>query len=205
MGANKPEDYGDYFAWGETSGYDSGKKNFSWATYKWMQSGKSSWEYITKYTFADEQTDGIWYDGVGNFIGDNKTVLEFEDDAARANWDGSWRMPTNAEMEALVATQSNTTDYTWTWCDGSTEKYNDTDVKGWKIVKNSNSNTLFLPAAGLRPDTDLHNAGSAGHYWSSSLDGDWSDFAWNVRIGSGDAISSSAHRYYGLSVRPVTE
>ncbi len=202
VGAANPQDYGDYFAWGETSG----KTDFSWATYKWMQSGESEYKYITKYTVADGMTAGIWYDGGGNFIGDNKTVLEFEDDAARANWGGSWRMPTYAEIEALIATKSNTTDYTWTWCDGSTEKYNDTDVKGWKIVKNSNSNTLFLPAAGCWFDTNLSYAGSDGCYWSSSLHESYSGIAWLMFFYSGDAnIDYDDFRYFGQSVRPVTE
>ena len=114
-------------------------------------------------------------------------------------------MPTYAEIEALIATKSNTTDYTWTWCDGSTEKYNDTDVKGWKIVKNSNSNTLFLPAAGYRDGTSLYGAGSGGSYWYSSLDEDDSGSAWQVMFYSGGAVSSSTYRFFGQSVRPVTD
>ena len=115
-------------------------------------------------------------------------------------------MPTYAEIEALIATKSNTADYTWTWSDGSTEKYNDTDVKGWKIVKNSNSNTLFLPAAGCWFDTNLSYAGSDGCYWSSSLHESYSGIAWFVFFYSGDAnIDCDDFRYFGQSVRPVTE
>ena len=85
-----------------------GKDGYNWKSYPFMEDGQSSWERITKYTFADGQTEGIWYDG-STFVGDNKTVLEFEDDAARANWGGKWRTPTDAEWTWL---RNNCT---WTW------------------------------------------------------------------------------------------
>ena len=181
VGASKPEDYGDYFAWGETAT----KTDYNWSTYFDTTNDGST---FTKYN-----------------ISGGKMVLDLENDAARANWGGSWRMPTLAEMEALIATQNKTTDYTWTWCDGSTEKYNDTDVKGWKIVKNSNSNTLFLPAAGFWYTAYLLDAGSYGYYWSSSLDDLYPDMAWLVFYTSIGAGSSGNSRYCGQSVRPVTE
>ena len=183
VGAENPWDYGDYFAWGETA--TKTDYNGDWSNYFDTSDGGS--------TFTKYNKDG------------GKTVLDLENDAANANWGGSWRMPTNAEIEALIATKSNTTDYTWTWCDGSTEKYNDTDVKGWKIVKNSNSNTLFLPAAGSRSSDDLYHAGISGYYWSSSLYESASDYAGYVLSYSGGMYRGNASRYYGQSVRPVTE
>ena len=62
----------------------------------------------------------------------------------------------------------------------------------------------FLPAAGYRNDTNLNNAGSNGYYWSSSLNENNTDNAWNVNFNSGDANSNNNNRYYGQSVRPVT-
>ena len=142
LGATSETDYGDYFAWGEVAPYyedsyanenpgthwKTGKTGYNWASYLWNPTGDGS--TFTKYTGSDYDT------------------LEKEDDAAYAALGGKFRMPTKAEIDALVATKSNTEDYTWTWCDGSTEKYNGTDVKGWKIVRNVTSATLFLPAAG---------------------------------------------------------
>ena len=98
LGASKPSDYGDYFAWGETEP----KTEYTWATYKWMQTGQSDWEHITKYTFADGQTEGIWYDSDGTFIGDGKTTLEAADDAATAKLGSPWRMPTFEEAKELL-------------------------------------------------------------------------------------------------------
>ena len=203
VGASKPEEYGDYFAWGATvpfyaeghsqdnpcSDWISGKTGYNWASYPFMQSGQSAWNYITKYTFADEKNAGIWYGG-SSFIGDNKTVLDFEDDAARANWGGSWRMPTSAEMDALLALSGEWVAYE--------------DVNGYKFT-GGNGKTLFLPAAGCRYDALFNFAGINGYYWSSSLHERGSDYAVSVLFRSGKAGSYDYLRYYGFSVRPVSD
>lgn len=72
VGATKPEEYGDYFAWSETTP----KKVYNWGTYKYCSN--DLWTSIAKYTCPDDQKTGIWYDE-DTFIGDNKTVLELED------------------------------------------------------------------------------------------------------------------------------
>lgn len=189
VGANSPEDYGDYFAWGETEGYNSGKTNFWWSTYKWMQEGYSDWWYITKYTYADGQTSGIWYDSNGNFIGDNKTVLEPADDAAHINWGGSWRMPTYEELDEL------TTKCTWEW---TTQN----GVNGHKFT-GPNGNSIFLPAAGGRNGSGLLGAGSFGYYWSSSLNMGISPYACLLLFVSDNMYGDIKYRFFGLSVRPV--
>lgn len=74
VGAEKPEDFGDYFAWGETTP----KKEYNVKNYKWLNSeGK-----LTKYCTRNEL----------GYV-DNKTILDIEDDAANANWGGDWHMP----------------------------------------------------------------------------------------------------------------
>ena len=91
VGADSPEEYGDYFAWGETEP----KSTYNWETYKWCE---GSYDTQTKYC-----TD--------SYLGtvDNKTILELSDDAANANWGGDWRMPTKEEQDELR------TECTWTW------------------------------------------------------------------------------------------
>ena len=91
VGATNPEDYGDYFAWGETEP----KEEYNWSTYKWCDGSKYT---ITKYN--NDSSYGTV---------DNKEELELIDDAAHVNWGGSWRMPTNAEWIELLA------QCTWTW------------------------------------------------------------------------------------------
>lgn len=91
VGATKPEEYGGYYAWGETEE----KGNYDWSTYKW---GNGSFDTMTKYC-----TDS-YYGTV-----DNKTTLDLEDDVANVKWGGSWRMPTDAELYELRK------NCTWTW------------------------------------------------------------------------------------------
>ena len=190
VGATKPEEYGDYFAWGETVPYY--EDGYAWSTYKWCEGSSNT---LTKY--CNNGTYGY------NGFTDSKTTLDPEDDAARYQWGGSWRMPTKGDIDELIATKDNTTDYTWTWCDGSTIKYASTDVKGWQIVRNSTGATLFLPAAGYRDDTYLSYVGSGGYYRSSSLYTDGPSRAWGIGLYSGYVGAGSYYRYYGHSVRPV--
>ena len=82
VGAEKPEEDGYYFAWGETEP----KNDYSKTTYKYLQN-----DQYTKYNTESS------YGSV-----DNKTELDPEDDAATANWGDGWQMPTNAQMAELV-------------------------------------------------------------------------------------------------------
>ena len=154
-----------------------------------MQAGKSGWQYITKYTFADGETDGIWYDSAGAFIGDNKTVLVAADDAATQKLGSPWRMPTYEEFKELLG---NCT-YTWTTQDG---------VNGLEVKSKKNGNSIFLPAAGYNI-SGLTDAGSLGWYWSSSLDTSSSNKAHRLVFNSGGHNWFGHGRCTGLSVRPV--
>ena len=183
LGASKPSDYGDYFAWGETEP----KTEYTWATYKWMQTGQSDWEHITKYTFADGQTEGIWYAPDGTFIGDGKTTLEAADDAATAKLGSPWRMPTLGEIKELLAS------CTWTW---TTQ-----DGKNGYEVKGTNGNSIFLPAAGWRHSTELSDDGGQGLYWSSWVSADGG--AKGLSFDSGGHDWGDVSRNYGFPVRPV--
>ena len=200
IGAESPEDYGLYFAWGETTGYAKGESHsFDWANYKWMTPGKSSWEYLTKYTFEDGIKTGKWYNGdtyVGTTVNGvtykNLTELLPEDDAATANWGAGWRMPTKKEIEDLC--NSNYT---------TTELVTVNGVKGRKITSKSNDNSIFLPAAGYRYDTRLYREGSYGGYWSSSLSTSYSISAYYLSFLSSSIDWDYDNRYFGQSVRAV--
>ena len=90
LGATKPEDGGDYYAWGETET----KNNYNWDTYKWGNSR----ETLTKYNVKKE-----------NGVVDNITILEPGDDAAHVVLKGNWRIPTKEEWEQLLK------ECEWTW------------------------------------------------------------------------------------------
>ena len=96
VGANKPEEYGGYYAWGETEE----KSNYDWSTYKWCNGSENT---MTKYC-ADSDYGTV----------DNKTVLDPEDDVAHVKWGGSWRMPTIDEQCELL----NYCDWEWTTLNG---------------------------------------------------------------------------------------
>ncbi len=174
VGASKPEDYGDYYAWGETTT----KSDYSYETYKWC---KGTYDTMTKYcTDSDYGTV------------DNRTTLTSPDDVATVKWGSKWRMPTEEEMKELNE------DCTWTW---TTQN----GVKGLKVT-GPNGNSIFLPAAGLRDDTDLYPRGSYGSYWSATLDEYTSGGAYSLRFDSdGSFWGGHVYRIYGFTVRPVTD
>ena len=84
VGAKAPEEYGYYFAWGETSP----KRDYTYETYKWCNGNMVT---LTKYNSSYE------YGTV-----DLKFVLDDEDDAAYVNWGPSWRMPTTEQQSELL-------------------------------------------------------------------------------------------------------
>ena len=168
VGAELPNGYGNYYAWGETEP----KTTYSWSTYFDTTDGGST---FTKYT-----TGG-------------KTVLDLEDDAARVNWGGSWRMPTDAEWTELRV------NCMWTW----TDDYNGTGVRGRIVTSNINGNSIFLPAAGFCYYDNFDGLDEYGDYWSSSLSTDSPEHAWNVYFLSDNMYRYYYNRYYGQSVRPV--
>ena len=176
VGASSPEDYGDYFAWGETST----KSTYDWSTYKWYNGSSST---LTKYN------NNSSYGTV-----DNKTTLNLSDDAARANWGGSWRMPTYAEMVELKD------NCTW-------KKTTRNNVSGVLVTSNKSGYTdksIFLPSAGVRSKSSLVYA-SNGYYWSSSLYTGSSDKALLLGFSSNACATGNDLRAYGITVRPVCQ
>lgn len=92
VGASKPEEYGNHYAWAETST----KSKYTGGNYKWgpVDYGDGMKLY-TKY----ETKLG----------GDKKSVLEPEDDAASVNLGNGWRTPTFEEFKELRES------CTWIW------------------------------------------------------------------------------------------
>jgi hypothetical protein len=175
VGATLPEEYGDYFAWGETEP----KSTYNWFTYKWCRGSSST---ITKYcTSSDDGTP------------DYKTTLELEDDAAYVNWGSSWRMPTSSQLAEL----DNSSYTTWTW----TRK---NGVIGYNVVSKTNGNSIFLPITGHRSWSDLIHVGSFASYLSCSLHSSNTFYVVHLSLSSGNVNSwSCGDRSSGNPVRPV--
>lgn len=176
VGADSPEGYGDYFAWGETSS----KSNYNWNTYSWCNGSSST---LTKYC----NNSSYGYNG----FTDNLLTLDASDDAATANWGSAWRMPTYDELNELM---TNCT-ITWTTQNG---------VNG-QLFTGTNGNSIFLPAAGDHNNSSLNSDGYGGRYWSSSIDENHPYYAWYLRFASDyDCyMYDYGQRYSGHSVRPV--
>ena len=171
VGATKPEEYGDYFAWGETTT----KSNYAWSTY-----------------FDNPSGDGQTF--IKYFSSGGKTLLDPEDDAASINWNSTWRTPTYDEWTWLVD------NCVWTW----TDDYEETGAAGM-IVTGTTGNSIFLPAAGYRSESDLTLAGADGYYWASSIDLPMPSDAKRIHIASGVAGKGHLDRYLGFSIRPVSD
>ena len=162
VGALSPIETGNYFAWGETEP----KMTYDWNTYKWCNGSEST---LTKYNKSSS------YGTV-----DNKTVLDPEDDAARANWGGAWRMPTHAELLELC------NNCTWT----SIELHGTYCYR----VTGPNGNSIFFPQV------------KDGAYWSRTLRPAIQYYAFSMDCKVDNIfISGSAPRCSGRFVRAVID
>ena len=156
VGATSPEDYGNYYAWGET---------------------------MTKSNYDNSVTNGKKMSKISG-----KTQY----DAARANWGGTWRLPTDAELEEL----KNKCTWTLTIQNG---------IKGYNIT-GINGNSIFLPAAGYRSESSLNGDGDFGHYWSSTPTFNYEHYAYALTFYDREkrVYWEGNNRGKGYSIRPVT-
>lgn len=156
VGATSPEDYGDYYAWGDI-------------------------KIKSSYTENNSVAYGKNIDDIG---GDSQY------DAARVNWEGSWRLPTKEELQELKD------ECTWKWI-------RQNGVDGYNVT-GPNGNSIFLPAAGGRRDSSLYGAEEYGYYWSSSPDESNRNYAYYLYLNSKYYRLNWNTRSCGRSVRPVT-
>lgn len=176
IGAETPDAWGDYFAWGETKGLLTGKTGFSWKNYTHCRNGETN--KLTKYTTKDQ------YSNSGR--ADNKTILEYGDDAASVNIDAGTRIPTVSEWQELM---DNCFWYPRT--------------NGMLVQSKKNGKAIFLPKAGYRQGLSGYDEGLCGYYWTANLDRNFNDDAWFVYFGTSSSENMSYYRSIGRSIRPV--
>ena len=161
-----------------------------WATCNVGASSPS--DYGNYYAWGETRTKSKYTEGdtsirivnIGDISGDSRY------DAACVNWGGTWRLPTEAEVQELIDK------CTWTWT--SQGGHNGYRVTG------PNGNSIFLPAAGYRGGTSLYSAGDSGFYWSSIPYESYARRACYLSFyGSGHLLYWN-YRYYGQCVRPVS-
>lgn len=155
VGANSPEEAGDYYAWGETS-------------------TKTSYTRDNCVMWRKSMTD----------------ISATSYDAAYVNVGSNWRMPTKEELEEL----RNNCYWTWT---------TQNDVNGY-LVTSKNGNSIFLPAHGIKMNSELSYDGNEGGYWTSTPLNDVSACAYHFYYGSDGRFDYDyGNFYYGMFIRPV--
>lgn len=174
IGATKLQDYGNYYAWGETES----KQSYDKLTYKWWNADTESY---TKYFVNSELGEG-----------DNKMVLDSEDDVASAVWGGAWRMPTTEEWNDLK------TQCEWIWREIE-------GVKGYMVISKNRDNYIFLPSAGYYFEETAHFVETAGYYWANSLKTGSSVDAGYLYFYSDKLMYGYHERYAGHTVRAVLD
>lgn len=183
VGANHPKEYGNYFAWGETTGYFEGKRDFSENAYKWYDG-----RHYTKYIFYESSVKN-------DYISD----LQPSDDAASVNWGGKWKMPTRQQWDELY---KNCT-ITWESYGSSVKSSN-----GCRFTSNINGNSIFLPAAGYRWNSSLYFLNTFGDYMSTCVHSGhpynaYGPSFWHNDSGLSYVAEKEQSRTEGHPVRPV--
>ena len=181
VGAEKETDYGYYFQWGEIENH--GNYSYRWTHYKHCNNTSYA---LTKY--CNDSSCGIV---------DNKFTLDPEDDAARANMGGDWRMPTRSDLQELLENTENE------WV----EDFNSTGVNGRKFTSRTGKNKyIFIPASGYRTGYQWFGAGYFSEIWTSSL---YTSNIYTACVLDFDSYSISVDeigdRFCGLVVRGVMD
>lgn len=166
VGANRPEQVGYYFSWGEVK-HD--KTTYLQDNYKYYD---KTTEKYTKYVTMDT------YGKV-----DNKTVLDSNDDAAYVNIGTFWRMPTQIEIDEMIANCERT----WVNING---------VRCEKFTSKINQHYIIVPNSGYC-ESGIKSS-NFSYFWSSTL-WEYPTNAYYYYIG----LTSTRERYCGMPVRPV--
>lgn len=162
VGAEKPENNGGYYAWGEIRS----KVLYTWKNYRFRASGD---------TYSDVKYSKYDGDVYSVTLGKNikKRILDTADDVANLEWGGDWRMPTREEVEELLWN----CDWVWATQNG---------VDGIRItskVEGYTDRSIFIPASGYKDDSKQIQTGKAGNLWSSTYS-DYKDRAYVLSFNS---------------------
>ena len=166
FGAESPEEFGSYFAWGELDP----KTDYSWATYIVPLSGWCG--------TAKDPLNGV------------ADIADSANDVIKAKWGEGWRMPTAAEVAALLAL-----DWAWTASEG---------VYGYEVSNPDSGKSIFLPVAGYYSGEELAHAGAKGRYWTSTAATNAYE-AWSLDFTSDGPTLDVHGRNLGFVIRPVLD
>ncbi len=185
LGASKPEDYGSYYAYAETTAKSSFRES----------------NYL--YFYYDYQFDGLYsyYESIGgNVAGFGVTIggkLGYDAVTADNDWEDGWRMPTKDEMQELIDS------CLWTW----TEKEG---IIGYQVT-GPNGNSIFLPASGGRVegtnyqgDPDKMTFYRTDEWSSKQMGNKGFGYTYGLRFNqSAYTLSDACAKAWGYVIRPV--
>ncbi len=177
LGAKSPEQYGDYYAWGEIKPQADAK--YEWDSYEWYY---IEGDALKKYNLNSKY---------GNV--NNKAILDDDDDASHVQWEGSWYMPTTEEIIELINN-----------CKWNKKSYS--GVVGYEGVSKKNGRSIFIPCNGAIADGKLQNE-DYPTFWSCELDNSGQDddslYGFCFMYGKYESGGAGYTRYCGLAIRPV--
>lgn len=143
IGASKPEEAGNYYAWGE----NRAKGDYSSKTYKWARAEEHNDYVLIKLTKYN------WLSSYG--MVDDKMRLDSQDDVATVKYGVGCRIPSTEEWDELM----NYCKWEWATKGG---------INGYIITSYENGNSIFLPVTGCRNGKEMVGEGEEGSYWTSS-------------------------------------
>lgn len=180
IGANKPEEQGYHYAWGEIKP----KARYNESNYEHIKLGKKVFNIFKSEVLLDNSIDYDKYDNIGLSISNCKY------DAAKVNWGSSWRLPTSNECEELI----NKCKWSFTNKNG----------KAGYLITGPNGNSIFLPSNGWRIGSLLRDADSHGAYWSGTQ-GNGTTYAYCLWFNKSQHLTHLLERCHGKGIRPVSD
>lgn len=214
VGADKETDYGDYFAWGETTAFNTPVSAYpqntsldwsiidqnSYYNNTYVATGENKYAYywnIYKWSSTTQSGNPVIY----KYKNSDYKTLEAADDAATVNWNTNWRMPSTSEIRELVDADN-----------ANSYQISLNGVAGFRYVKiGDESRYVFLPFAGqVAQQSGVQMNGGFGYYRTNELRTDDARFAWllyidcyDTSVAYDDDTQNETYRCVGQSVRPV--
>lgn len=179
LGANSPEQTGDFYAWAETET----KKEYTRISYNWFKNGDIA--NITKYCTQKAYAYREKYDTV--------TVLKPADDPATVALGSQWQTPSSTQFRELIKRCTRT----WGTVNGAW---------GCLLTSNDNGNSVFFPVTGVFDGNKITHS-SIGFYWTRELNASSPNKAYSLWVRCDGDLSdievTDTDRERGLQVRAV--